>query len=648
MRRRRVSLLATLLTAVIVFAGCSSLTLGPRPDVPQSEVNDLAKAIEKGKIDDVPLVDSSGAQDDFTAALGTMNALPTVTPGTIEIDSDSSGYIAKAKLTMKWALPGEAWSYETEAILEHSSDEWKTRWSPTILHSQLTEDTRMVRSQALGDRGAITDRNGQAITGLTDGYRIGLDKTLIDSDQWQTSARLLAKVLGLNADAFAKKVAAYSAKAWVPAANVAGASPPAGVYDVPGVTVKRTKVYSSAPGRSSTFAQPLVGTTGEASAKVVQESDGDLQAGDMVGVSGLQLLYDKQLRGTAGVKITIGDRPLTPAATSSASASPSNSASSSASPTDSPDIVVLERDAVAGKGLQISLDVNAQALAEKVIASSKQSALVAVDPTTGQIRAAATSTDSNLSIATQGRYPPGSTFKVITTLALLRKGFTESSPVTCNSSTSVDGRTIKNYSDYPSSKLGSITLRTAFAESCNTAFVSSYNKIDASSLADAGGSLGVGIDYDAGYYSYWGSIPSPTDPVARAEAMIGQGSDLASPLAMSAVAASVAAGKTVIPSLIPGKTITSKGKALTATEAKTLQSLMAAVVNEGSGTSLKGVVTGAKSGTAQFGSGTNLKTHAWMIAFKGTSLAVSAFVYDGESGTTTAGPLISAFVKGSA
>lgn len=645
MRRTRVRELVTILSALVVLAGCSSLTLGPRPGVPETDVKELAAALEAGSLDEIPLVDADGAQEDLSAALGTMNALPTVTPGSVEISSDSTGYIATAQLTVEWALPGDPWSYATEAVLEHSDeDEWKTRWSPAMLHPDLTADTRLVRTQALGDRGAITDRNGDAITGLASGYRIGIDKTLIDADQWKTSARLLAKVLDLNADAYAKKVAAYGERAWVPAANVAGASAPSGVYDVPGVTVTRTKVYTSAPGRSSTFAQPLVGTTGEASAEVVDESEGALQAGDIVGVSGLQLLYDEQLRGTAGVTIAIGARTSTGTTDSSATPTTSTTASS-ASPSGTPEEIVLERDAIAGKALQISIDSAAQAQAEKVLASSKQSALVAVEPSTGQILAAATSTDSDLSIATQGRYPPGSTFKVVTTLALLRQGLTEQSTVTCPSSTSVDGRTISNYSDYPSDKLGSITLRTAFAESCNTAFVSSYDKIDESSLADAGGSLGLGIDYEPGYYSYWGSIPSPTDPVARAEAMIGQGEDLASPLAMSSVAASVSAGKTVIPSLIPGETIDPTGEELTETEAKALRSLMAAVVNEGSGTSLKGVVSGAKSGTAQYGSGTDLDTHAWMIAYKDTSLAVSAFVYNGESGTTTAGPLISSFVK---
>ena len=52
----------------------------------------------------------------------------------------------------------------------------------------------------------------------------------------------------------------------------------------------------------------------------------------------------------------------------------------------------------------------------------------------------------------------------------------------------------------------------------------------------------------------------------------------------------------------------------------------------------------AKTGTAQFGTGKNLKTHAWMIAAQG-DLAVCVFVDIGESGSGTAGPILEAFLR---
>ena len=81
-----------------------------------------------------------------------------------------------------------------------------------------------------------------------------------------------------------------------------------------------------------------------------------------------------------------------------------------------------------------------------------------------------------------------------------------------------------------------------------------------------------------------------------------------------------------------------------------LRQMMRAVVTEGSGRVLSGLdgpAVIAKTGTAEYGSATPLKTHAWMIAAQG-DLAVAAFVNDGESGSQTAGPVLRRFLAGAA
>ena len=52
----------------------------------------------------------------------------------------------------------------------------------------------------------------------------------------------------------------------------------------------------------------------------------------------------------------------------------------------------------------------------------------------------------------------------------------------------------------------------------------------------------------------------------------------------------------------------------------------------------------AKTGTAEFGTGDDLQTHAWMIAAQG-DLAVCVYVDIGESGSGTAGPILEAFLR---
>ena len=218
--------------------------------------------------------------------------------------------------------------------------------------------------------------------------------------------------------------------------------------------------------------------------------------------------------------------------------------------------------------------------------------------------------------------------------------------MTCPRTVNVDGKKFTNYSDYPSSHLGSIDLRTALAQSCNTAFIGQRGKLKGSALADAAGSLGVGIDYDVGFPSFFGSVPDDSSPTGRAAALIGQGKVEASPMAMAAVVASVYGGKTVLPQLIEGQQADSKAEPLTKDEAAQLRAMMRGVVTQGSGRVLGDLDGGpviAKTGTAEYGSSAPYKTHAWMIAAQ-DDLAVAVFVNDGRSGSRTAGPLLRTFL----
>jgi cell division protein FtsI/penicillin-binding protein 2 len=116
------------------------------------------------------------------------------------------------------------------------------------------------------------------------------------------------------------------------------------------------------------------------------------------------------------------------------------------------------------------------------------------------------------------------------------------------------------------------------------------------------------------------------------------------------VAASVVKGEAVVPRLLPDADPVEASPAvpLSGGEAPALRGLMRAVVTEGSGAFLAdvpGPPIGAKTGTAEFGSGDPLPTHTWMIATQG-DLAVAVFVEVGESGSQTAGPILEQFLRG--
>src|SRR5690606_15054187 len=131
--------------------------------------------------------------------------------------------------------------------------------------------------------------------------------------------------------------------------------------------------------------------------------------------------------------------------------------------------------------------------------------------------------------------------------------------------------------------------------------------------------------------------------------LIGPAAVRPAPWAMPRLAASVAAGGTGGPKLVdgPAPAAATPRAPLTSAEADVLRELMYAVVSEGSATFLgdvPGERVGAKTGTAEYGSEDPPRTHAWMVAIQG-DLAVAVFVEDGESGSRTAGPLLSEFLS---
>src|SRR5437879_3178403 len=115
--------------------------------------------------------------------------------------------------------------------------------------------------------------------------------------------------------------------------------------------------------------------------------------------------------------------------------------------------------------------------------------------TTGRLLAVANRRLDGYSRGLVGRDPPGSTFKVITTIALLQKGVTPDTPVTCPKDITVNGRTIANAEN---EELGNITLRDAFAHSCNTAYIQLAQRLTADDLMNAANALGFNTDPSLG------------------------------------------------------------------------------------------------------------------------------------------------------
>ncbi|HWH99518.1 MAG TPA: penicillin-binding transpeptidase domain-containing protein [Propionibacteriaceae bacterium] len=640
---------AIVLTSVVSLVGCTSSGSGPTPppaeDSAARAAADLANGLAKKDVSAVEFAsaDSAAVNHELQDLLTGMGPLaPNVQVGSVKVEDET----ATAALRINWTFPGVStpWTYETSARLVTEAGRWKPSWQPSLVQPDLDGSNRLSQHRLYPERGEVRGDGGIPIVSLRAVVRLGIDKARVNDEQAATSAARLARLLRIDSASYTSKVRSAGSDAFVEAIVLRrkGNDVPSEtkVAAIPGaLAIEDQRML--APNRN--FARPILGTVGEATKEMVDASNGAVVGGDQVGLFGLQRRYDEQLRGTPGVRVQLAP------AKAAGSASPSPSSSPVETPASDPR-TVFEVKPVAGKPLDITLLPSLQRLAEKTLADTKPaSALVAIRPSDGAVLAAANGAGTKgQSAATVGQFAPGSTFKVVSALALLRAGLKPTSTVSCPATVTVDGRKFRNYSDYPRNDLGSISFRTALAQSCNTAFIGQRSKLNDNDLAAAAASLGVGVDYDVGFPSFFGSVPADKAATGRAAAMIGQGKVEASPLAMASVVASVAAGKSVLPHLVSGQQATSEAQPLESGEADQLRSMMRSVVTDGSGRVLlsqDGPPIIAKTGTAEYGSSKPLKTHVWMIAAQG-DLAVAVFVNDGKSGSQTAGPLLAEFLAG--
>jgi cell division protein FtsI/penicillin-binding protein 2 len=286
-----------------------------------------------------------------------------------------------------------------------------------------------------------------------------------------------------------------------------------------------------------------------------------------------------------------------------------------------------------------------QAAAEAALADvTLPAAVVAVDAATGEVRAVVSRPLTEpFNRAIGGAYPPGSTFKVVTGYALLQSGLQPSSPVDCPPEREVDGRRFRNFEGGAS---GTEPLSQAFAHSCNTAIIGAAESLPDGALASAASLFGFGVDYSLGPTTFGGSFPDPTTAVERAASAIGQARVTASPLHMATVAAAVLDGTWRSPLLVPAIAEDRTTEALDPAIREQLAGLMRLVVTEGSGTAADvagGLEVMGKTGTAEFGEGDPLPTHAWFIGAAG-GLGFAVVLEGGGVGGRDAAPVAARFL----
>jgi peptidoglycan glycosyltransferase len=316
-----------------------------------------------------------------------------------------------------------------------------------------------------------------------------------------------------------------------------------------------------------------------------------------------------------------------------------------------------------GEQIVTNLDQKAQEVAMGDLEAAGHGAVVAIEPSTGAVKVMASNPGYNpnsipnkltklnqenvdtplLNRATQGRYPPGSTFKVVTAAAGLETGvITPDTTINAPGSITDEGHELAN--DF-NQDWGDISLDTALTNSVNTWFGQLGQKVGQDKLFTMMQKFGFGslppIDLPeeellpSGVYDYeTESILSRKDPVDIARVAIGQERLLATPLQIAMVAAGVANKGKLMKPQIWNRVVNADGSVtkrldpqvysepISAKTAAELTTAMEGVVSEGTGTNaaISGVKVAGKTGTAETPGnaacgGGEEENQAWFMGF---------------------------------
>ena len=259
-------------------------------------------------------------------------------------------------------------------------------------------------------------------------------------------------------------------------------------------------------------------------------------------------------------------------------------------------------------------------------------------------------------------YPPGSTFKVITTAAALQAGATEDDQLTALPQVPLPDSTatLQNYGGAPCGSGPTASLREAFARSCNTAFVELGIRTGTDAIKSA--ALSFGLDTPPAPIplqvaeSTVGPIP---DAAALGMSSIGQKDVALTPLQNALVAATVAnEGVTMQPYLVESLqgpdlaniSTTAPREQRRAVSPQVAAKLTDLMVGAEQYSQQKGAIPGvqiaSKTGTAEHGTDPrNTPPHAWYIAFapaQSPKVAVAVLVENGGDRLSATGGAVAA------
>ena len=363
----------------------------------------------------------------------------------------------------------------------------------------------------------------------------------------------------------------------------------------------RVLAKGDGPARNYPFASLAGSTIGHIeplTRRALRDAAPGYEIGDLVGGSGLEQAYEERLAGKPDLLLRVLDKKGKSV------------------------LVMGEQQGSPSRDLRTTLDIEVQRATSNAFGSTVGGAVV-LDPKSGDLLAAVSSSEIDpngyvgaagvepFNRALSGNYPPGSSMKVVTAGAALDTGVVKPS-------TQLTGPAeYQGVRNFESGAYASLDFATAVRFSVNTAFAQVALDLGAKRLSRYAELFGFNRPPAMPLEAAESSFPFPEDPGDLMWGSIGQAQDLATPLQMASVAATVANdGKRMEPrsSLTNNK----KGRrVLKKATARELAVLMEGAVNGGTGTGarISGVRIAGKTGTAEVDVGGKRMNHAWFVTF---------------------------------
>ena len=342
------------------------------------------------------------------------------------------------------------------------------------------------------------------------------------------------------------------------------------------------------------------------------------------------------------------------------------------------DRIVNEFKGVKNKGDTVvtTLDANLQQTAYNAL-GDYQGAVIVLDPHLGSVLAMVSKPDFDpntiaadweaiisdpagsqlVNRATQGLYPPGSTYKIVTALSYLQQyGTTDGFTYDCTGELVIDDYVVHCYDG---TAHGEENFGNAFANSCNCSFATIGLGLGTAQLTKTSEELlfGKELPCELHYNKSRFNLTADSDKATIAQTAFGQSATLVTPYHMALITSAIAnKGILMVPQFV-GRVTSSDGtyvenrnskvfgSIMSEAEAEALKALMIQVVNEGTAGELSGLPysVAGKTGSAEYTMADGqIGTHSWFAGFSNVEdpdIVVVVLAENGGSGSSTAVPI---------